>query len=122
MAVKACTRISTLPHPEIFHLVCFAPNKTLAIAEMELELAMTLAEEKASLAVQNLREEQKGLEELIHAEVRAIFRCVLTNNGNLCFHCVSAGYDTVSMNRRKRKYGHKRVRIACHRREKFWCT
>ncbi|CAM9915102.1 unnamed protein product [Ectocarpus fasciculatus] len=43
-------------------------NQTLAIAEMELELAMTLAEEKTSLAVQNLREEQKGLEELIPVE------------------------------------------------------
>ncbi|CAM9853395.1 unnamed protein product, partial [Ectocarpus sp. 4 AP-2014] len=43
-------------------------NQTLAIAEMELELAITLAEEKASMAVQNLREEQKGLERLIPVE------------------------------------------------------
>lgn len=52
---------------------------------MELDLAMTLAEEKVSLAVQNLREEQKGLEELLPVEVRAIFR--------LAFHFDSAGYD-----------------------------
>ncbi|CAB1119253.1 unnamed protein product [Ectocarpus sp. CCAP 1310/34] len=49
-------------------------NQTLAIAEMELELAITLAEEKTSMAVQNLREEQKGLAELIPVEVRVILR------------------------------------------------
>lgn len=44
-------------------------NKTLATAEMELDLAKVLAEEKASLALQNLHEEEKGVDKLVSVEV-----------------------------------------------------
>ncbi|CAN0130048.1 unnamed protein product, partial [Pylaiella littoralis] len=39
-------------------------SQTLAMAEMELDLAITIAEEKASLAVQGLRDEAAGMEKL----------------------------------------------------------
>ena len=37
---------------------------------MELDLATTLAREQASMAIQNLREEEKKLETLVSTEVR----------------------------------------------------
>lgn len=115
MAVIACTIISTLPDLETCHVYCFATNKTLAIAEMELELAITLAEEKASMAVQNLREEQKGLEELIPVEVRVILR----HTNNITYIFTATVPATILENRKQRKFGYARVRIASHSREKY---
>lgn len=48
-------------------------TKTLATTERELDLATILAEEKASLAVQSLHEEEKGLDKLGSREVCTMY-------------------------------------------------
>lgn len=45
-------------------------DKTLTTTKMELDLAMILAQEKASLAVLRLHEEEKGVAKLGSIEVR----------------------------------------------------
>lgn len=47
------------------------------MAEMELDLAITIAEEKASLAVQGLRDEAAGMEKLGPLEVPSRNLCTL---------------------------------------------